>query len=116
MPDFNLDLLRRLCEAPGISGCEIVVREIVLADAPKIPYQLEMLLHGGTDAAAMQRARAGSVASTPFPSRPETRTPSMKWPAVPISGRRSICWLPTWRKRDRATTGTWCRRWQIVAS
>jgi endoglucanase len=29
-----------------------------------IPYQLEVLPHGGTDAAAMQRARAGSVATT----------------------------------------------------
>jgi len=35
-----------------------------IADARKIPYQLEVLLHGGTDAAAMQRARGGSVAST----------------------------------------------------
>ena len=29
-----------------------------------IPYQLEVLPHGGTDAAAMQRAKAGSVATT----------------------------------------------------
>lgn len=35
-----------------------------IADVRKIPYQLEVLLHGGTDAAAMQRARGGSVAST----------------------------------------------------
>ncbi len=35
-----------------------------IADERKIPYQLEVLLHGGTDAAAMQRARGGSVAST----------------------------------------------------
>jgi endoglucanase len=35
-----------------------------VADTRKIPYQLEVLLHGGTDAAAMQKARGGSVAST----------------------------------------------------
>ncbi|CAN5356241.1 M42 family metallopeptidase [soil metagenome] len=35
-----------------------------IADEKGIPYQLEVLPHGGTDAAAMQRARAGSVATT----------------------------------------------------
>jgi endoglucanase len=35
-----------------------------IADERNIPYQLEVLPHGGTDAAAMQRARAGSVATT----------------------------------------------------
>jgi len=35
-----------------------------VADNNKIPYQLEVLPHGGTDAAAMQRAKAGSVATT----------------------------------------------------
>jgi endoglucanase len=35
-----------------------------VADARNIPYQLEVLMHGGTDAAAMQRARGGSAAST----------------------------------------------------
>lgn len=35
-----------------------------IAEERGIPYQLEVLPHGGTDAAAMQRARAGSVATT----------------------------------------------------
>lgn len=35
-----------------------------LADERGISYQLEVLPHGGTDAAAMQRSRAGSVATT----------------------------------------------------
>jgi putative aminopeptidase FrvX len=35
-----------------------------LAEDNDIPYQLEVLPHGGTDAAAMQRAKAGSVATT----------------------------------------------------
>jgi endoglucanase len=35
-----------------------------LAEDRSIPYQLEVLQHGGTDAAAMQRSRAGSPATT----------------------------------------------------
>lgn len=102
--DLNIDLLRKLCELPGIPGREEAVREFVREemtplvdeisvdalgnligvrrgqDGPRvklaanmhlkrlardndIPFQMEILTRGGTDAGAMQRARSGAPAS-----------------------------------------------------
>jgi endoglucanase len=42
MPAFNLDLLKRLCDAPGISGREDAVRAIVLAELEGLVDSIEI--------------------------------------------------------------------------
>jgi endoglucanase len=57
MPAFNLDLLRRPCEAPGISGREDAVRDIVLAEMAALVDDLSIDAMGNV--IAVKRGRGG---------------------------------------------------------
>jgi len=48
----------------SISNREIVERLVQIAEQEKIPYQMEVLTFGGTNAAALQRTRAGIPSAT----------------------------------------------------
>jgi putative aminopeptidase FrvX len=54
----------KLMDSASISHPKLVRFFRDVADAEKIPYQLEILPRGGTDAGAMQRVRGGSAAIT----------------------------------------------------
>ena len=51
-------------DSASISDRRVVERLRELAEKNGIPYQLEILLHGGTDAAAIQRTASGIVSGT----------------------------------------------------
>jgi len=51
-------------DSASISDRRVVERLRELAEKEGIPYQLEILLHGGTDAAAIQRTASGIVSGT----------------------------------------------------
>lgn len=52
----------KIMDSYAISNKELVDEFIDLAEAKKITYQMEILPLGGTDAAALQRARSGARA------------------------------------------------------
>ena len=75
-----------------------------LAEAHGIPYQLEILPRGGTDAGSMQRARGGAAA-VPSRSHRAMSTPSTRWPTDTTSLVRSPCWPASSKTRDRDPMG-----------
>jgi endoglucanase len=54
----------KIMDSASISNPKIVEFLRALAERRQIPYQMEILPHGGTDAAALQRARQGAPAVT----------------------------------------------------
>ncbi|AEH50187.1 M42 family metallopeptidase [Pseudothermotoga thermarum] len=54
----------KIKDRASISNRKIVEKLIETAEASKIPYQMEVLIFGGTNAAALQRTRAGIPAAT----------------------------------------------------
>jgi putative aminopeptidase FrvX len=68
--DIVVDLAQEICRIPSPLGGEkpfgvYVARRLRdLPEAHEVPYQLEILPRGGTDAGSMQRARGGAAAVT----------------------------------------------------
>jgi endoglucanase len=54
----------KIKDSASISDRRVVERLRDLAESQNIPYQLEILLRGGTDAAALQKTAAGIVSGT----------------------------------------------------
>ena len=74
--DIVVDLAHEICRITSPLGGEkplavhVARRLRDLAEAHGVPYQLEILPRGGTDAGSMQRARGGAAAVTlSIPSR-----------------------------------------------
>lgn len=60
----------KICDSSSISNPAIVKTMRQIADKKKIPYQLEILPFGGTDAGGIQRSRAGvPVVTMSLPTR-----------------------------------------------
>ena len=64
MTQFGKGVAIKIMDGGSISNRGLVDQFIAVAEKKKIPYQLEILPRGGTDAATLQRARAGFKAIT----------------------------------------------------
>ena len=70
----------KVMDSSSISDPRLVRHFRDIARRDNIPFQMEVLPRGGTDAGAMQRARGGCPSSR-SPSRCATCTPPTKWSA-----------------------------------